>query len=200
MTVKSHLCVIDLESLSLWNDAVILSLGLSFGELTTTVPSFDQLVADGLYIKFDVKEQIQEFKRSVKPDTMTWWKEQGESAKYVLYPSANDVSVRALDGLVKDFFKTKGVDPKSVDIYDRRSFDCSKIEHLYKENLGLDELPWHYLKEYEVSTALRYMGYNRYGGISPKDYPQMVYHNALHDSVLDHIRLQKCMIETGMLS
>ena len=68
----------------------------------------------------------------------------------------------------------------------------SKLEYLFVEEQKVD-VPWDFHKEYEVSTALKYMGFDRYGGIFVKDIEGAVYHNALHDAAIDHLRILKCL-------
>jgi len=194
------MCVVDLETAGTWNDSVIFSLGLSFGEYTMEEKPFDQLVTDGLYVKFAALPQYREMGRTMDKDTMAWWASQGESAKAVIRPSPEDIAIERLPEIFDEFFVSKGVRFKDCDVYDRRSFDMTKLEHLYKVSLGRTGLSWNYMNEFEVSTALRFMGKDRYASIKPSDIKGMIYHNALHDAVLDHVRLQKTMIEIGMIS
>ena len=186
-----HIATIDLETLGIASNSVIISAGVTVSRYEDKDITFQELISNGLERKFDIKEQIT-LKRAVNDKVVKWWYEQSPEARKILIPSPTDVSLYTFyDDLVK-FFKDKEIDIKKVDFYDRRSFDLSKLEYLFVEEQKVD-VPWDFHKEYEVSTALKYMGFDRYGGIFVKDIEGAVYHNALHDAAIDHLRILKCL-------
>lgn len=95
--------IIDLETLDVESTAVVLSIAiLHFDE--TKHYSYEELVNNCCFVKFDAKEQIEKYKRTVSKETLQWWKSQPEDVKVVsLIPNKSDVCL--LDGLssIKDY-------------------------------------------------------------------------------------------------
>lgn len=183
-------CVIDLETLSSAQNAPILSMGMTIGRYDTP-QTFDQLVANGLYVKFNLKEQLQKG-RTPSERVVKWWYEQSWEARQVLIPSVHDVSLYTMPSILTDFMSRSGVDIKKVDFYDRNCFDLSKIQYLLEEELNMDVL-WDYHNKFDIPTAFRFLGFDRYAGVRVDEIPGAVYHNALHDAAVDHLRIYNCL-------
>lgn len=192
---NDYLATVDSETLAIGSDSCILSIGVTVSKYEDKDITFEQLVSAGFSMKFDLAEQRANG-RTVSDKVVRWWMDQSPEARKVVMKSSNDVSLYTLhDELVK-FFVEKDIDIMKVDMFDRRNFDLSKMEYLFVEEQKLDRVPWDHLNEYEVSSALRFMGYDRYGGIHVKDIPGAVYHNAIHDAAVDHLRILKCLHST----
>lgn len=185
---QDYFCVLDTETLGSRDDSVILSLGLTVSRYDDN-KTFDELVNEGLYLKFDIKEQLTRG-RITQDRVVKWWYGQDSAARSVLIPQVTDSSLYALPSYLEEFFTLKGLSMRGVDWYDRKSFDMSKLQYLYEQELGRDA-PWDPMQEFEISTALRYLGMDRYGGVRVSDIPGAVYHNALHDAAVDHLRIFK---------
>lgn len=187
-----HLAVIDLETLAAGSDAPILSLGLTVSRYDDKSQTFQSLVDGGLYLKFNLKEQLD---RGRKPSerVVKWWYEQSPEARSVLVPKPNiEVSLYDIEHHLTSFFAGKGINIKKVDFYDRNCFDLSKLQYLLEEELGKDVI-WDYHSVFDVATMFRAMGFDRYAGIRVSDFPGAVYHNALHDAAVDHMRLLRTL-------
>lgn len=188
---NNHLAVVDLETLGAVNDSVILSFGITVSKYTDSHLGFNELIKEGMYLKFDIKEQIAKGRKK-QNRVVKWWYEQTAEAKQVLIPGPEDVSLYSLDERLTQFFASKNLKIRDVDFYDRKSFDMSKIQYLYEEDFNKD-IPWNPVQEFEVATAFRFLGMDRYAGIQVKDIPGATYHNALHDAAVDHLRLFKAL-------
>lgn len=189
---QDHFAVVDLETLGVGSDSAILSLGLTLGRYDTPM-DFDTLQATGLYLKFKLKEQLDKGRK--KSDrVIKWWYEQKPESRKVLFPTPQDVSLYDIDGYLKSYFSIAGIDIKKVDFYDRNCFDLTKLQYLYEEELDMD-VPWNYHHTFDIPTAFRFMGFERYAGIRADDIPGCVYHNALHDAAVDHLRIYKVLHE-----
>jgi hypothetical protein len=190
LSFQEHFCTLDLETLGSRDDAVILSAGLTWSRYDDQNLTFDKLVSEGLYVKFDIKEQLDKG-RVTQDRVVKWWYNQTPEARAVLRPDpSKEISLYRFPDMLYQFLARNGLTAKKIDWYDRKSFDMSKIQYLYEEELKMD-IPWNPNQEFEVSTALRYMGMDRYGGIQVKDIPGAIYHHALHDAAVDHIRLSR---------
>lgn len=187
-----HLAVIDLETLAAGSDAPILSLGLTVSRYDDKSQTFQSLVDDGLYLKFKLKEQLDKG-RKVSERVVKWWYEQSPQARSVLIPNPSiDVSLYDIEHHLTSFFDRKGINIKKVDFYDRNCFDLSKLQYLLEEDLGKDVI-WNYHNTFDIPTAFRFLGFDRYGGTRVSDFPGAIYHNALHDAAVDHMRIFKCL-------
>jgi hypothetical protein len=189
---QDHFAVIDLETLAAGSDAPILSLGLTVGRYDDTDQSFDTLIAGGLYLKFNLKEQLEKG-RKPSERVVNWWYQQDATAKKVLGPDpANEVSLYDIKSHLLNFFQSKGLDIKQIDLYDRNCFDISKLQYLVEEELKEDVF-WNYHQTFDIPTAFRFLGFDRYGGVRVSDITGAVYHNALHDAAVDQLRIYKCL-------
>jgi hypothetical protein len=184
---QKDLGVVDLETLGMGSETVILGLGLTLGRYDTPL-TFDQMVSEGLYLKFNVKEQLARG-RKTSERVVKWWYQQSKEAQEILRPRPDDVSLYDIDKYLLEFFKKRGLESiHFCDLYDRNCFDLSKIQYLYEEDLKRD-VPWNYHNTFDIPTAFRFMGFERYAGVKVEDVPGCVYHNPLHDAALDHLRL-----------
>lgn len=183
--------VVDLETLGKWDSAVVLSAGVVFGSYGTpqTIESF---IERGLYAEFDVKEQLAK-QRTMCADVIDWWGTVKTGAESVLGPDHVKMSLYDFPALCKSFLEDNGVDLKNCDLYDRNSFDMTKLEHVIKNDMCQAKVFWNYGNVLELSTALKFLGFDRYGNLKAGDVPNITYHNALHDAALDAYRLQHCL-------
>lgn len=196
---KTHIAVVDLETLAKFDDAVILSLGMvvaPYDHFGTEFP--DLLKCPSLKIKFNVKEQIQKYGRVTSKSTIDFWQKQNEDARAVLKPSDEDVSIDQLPALLQGFITENGLDWRNIDFFDRNAFDIKKMSHIFEINLGM-KTPWDYQACWEIATALKFLGFDRYAGIHPSKVPGMIYHNAHHDAVLDLHRMMYALKSVGVL-
>ena len=64
---------------------------------------FVELVESSMFMKFDVKEQVEKYGRKVEKESLEWWKKQGKEAQKQLAPSELDEPLIELyNMLVKD--------------------------------------------------------------------------------------------------
>lgn len=67
-----------------------------------------------------------------------------------------------------------------------------KLQKICEDDLG-GEVFWQYGSIWEVATALRIMGFDRYGDMPASSFPGAIYHNSLHDAAMDHVRFLKAV-------
>ena len=82
--------IFDFETLSTdVNQGVVLSLGLltyTSSRFVNDPYTYDELLENTKYMKFDVTEQVKKYGRKIDKSTLEWWKTQGLDAKKVLNP------------------------------------------------------------------------------------------------------------------
>jgi hypothetical protein len=189
---QDYFGVIDLETLAVGSDAPILSLGLTVSRYDDKSQTFQSLVDNGLFLKFNLKEQLDKG-RKASTRVVKWWYEQSPEARRVLIPQPEiEVSLYDLETYINGYFHKIGVSFKKIDLYDRNCFDISKLQYLFEEDLGKDVI-WNYTSTFDLPTMFRALGFDRYAGIRVQDIQGATYHNALHDAAVDHLRLMKVL-------
>jgi len=198
MAAGYNVAIIDLETLSLYDDAIILSLGMVVANLNTKT-TFKGLLDKSLFVKFDALEQ-KRLGRAATADTIQWWTEQEESVKILSYypDKQRDVSIKTMSDVMLDYISGLGIDPQKIWVWSRSvGFEKNKINHV-QDTLNLKQV-FNYKKYLDIVTGMHLTGTDRYAGISPNDFQEMVYHHPTHDCVLDFLRLQKAMSDIGMI-
>lgn len=154
---------------------------------------FSELVTTGIFIKFDVQEQIKVYHRSVDSDTIKWWKKQPKEVfDSMTRPTSEDVPLK--DGLTllnKFVAGVKGYQFNQSYAWSRGShFDFPILKSLYEASgIGYPFNDW---KVRDVRTAIDIMAGTddgqyqlRFGGEG------FIAHNPLHDAAMDAARLNE---------
>lgn len=196
MSDENNIFVVSCETLGLYDDAAILSIGLVYADIDKEY-TFDELRSLGAHLKLSVQDQIY-CGRKRDGETMKWWSEQHPIAKQVLMAQESDISVASIPSTIISYFRWRGYndDLKDLHGYHRggpTGFRFGKINHLYKESAGV-EMPFNRNNLFDIRTALCHVGHPG-EIISPNDIGGFTPHNALHEAIIDFMRLQKAFIE-----
>lgn len=188
MTELKHI-IIDIETLGFASDCVVLSLGATVFTFETDRPNdYNQYVLDGFYAKFDAREQVTKYGRSMDDDTIEWWRKQPEDARTVTKPSPDDVSL--LDGMdqLNSWIRASGYDWRNSFVWSRGTyFDFPKLEHIYNQ-IGVKPA-YNGWKIRDTKTYCDVLTGGNSGLYHPKVTPaEFVHHHALHDAALDAYR------------
>jgi len=198
--MENPIAVLDTETLARYDDAIVLSVGLVVADLSKNY-TFDQLAQEqSLFFRLDPMDQAKRGRVREKR-TIDWWREDksvtdaAREKSFTVRPETEFLSLDKIADTMSIFCRSLGVEPRSVMWFDRNAFDFKKLQHIIEITCGQqDREPWHYHHTTEIVSFFRGCGINdRYAGVKPSDYPQMVYHDPVHDSVLDFLRLQKAM-------
>lgn len=204
---------LDLESLGVFDDSVILSLGMVIANLNKPL-KFQDLIGPkcSRMLKFQATGQ-RKLGRVVQPSCVRdFWQDPckvtDKAREVSLFPNPKlDIDVsdipRRVAESITELCAEWDVDPNSVHWFDRNGFDFTKMSHIYQITLGLepDDCPWHPGNTWEISSILHHLGQDRYAGIGPWDFERqgMIYHHPVHDSALDWLRYQKSLYDQGVL-
>lgn len=155
--------------------------------------TYEAHIENGLYIKFDVKEQIKQYQRTTDKDTLEWWKKQSDEAKqHSLAPSVDDVSLAVGCQQLRDFIKSTNYDFKTSWAWSRGSyFDFPKIEDLYRD-LG-QRAPYNGFKVRDTRTMIDVLTGSLNGDYDLENgTPQeFLKHHALHDCALEVAKVKE---------
>lgn len=179
---------IDIETLSHKENAVILSCALTYFT-TEKQYSFNDLIKNSCFVKFNAKEQITKYKRSVSKSTIEWWKKQNQIAKEIsLKPYKTDLPL--LEGITKLVkFKEKFSVGKEI-IFCRGSLDQFCMQDVF-EQLNIPQL-FEYYQYRDFRTAIECLKDNSEKGfchVPNLDMNKVIPHHPVHDNCRDIMML-----------
>lgn len=188
---KTFFC--DFETLGVRPNSIALSFGIVAVDPEEDL-SFDELVSNGIELKFDIKEQAQSLNRVTDEGAIEFWKKQGAAAKRVLAAKSTDISLTEFPSLLKDYLDDNGWSNKGSDrlLVRGPDFDYSLMKNIFWQcGLSDEEFPVRHWCVRDVRTAIEYMSDGVFAdGKVPIDTPDgFIYHNALHDAVFDAMQM-----------
>jgi hypothetical protein len=187
-------CVIyDFETLGQdQRKSVVTSLALlSFSEkrYVSNPYTYNELLENTKYIKFDVEEQVSVYKRIISKDTLAWWDQQGDQAKKQIVPNrALDQSINKLHQFLidhidlqshrKSFTRGNTFDPIFLDSV---LANCGKINPMH----------WGSIRDTRSMIEGMSFGFDLDNGFVPTGLENnFVKHDPRHDIVMDVMRMQ----------
>jgi hypothetical protein len=196
--------IIDFETLGSVSNAAVIDLAvIAFDTNPENVETFDELVARGKRIKFNLASQ--RGKRLFSKSTLQWWKEQSAEARKNLAPSEQDVTTLEGIKLFLDYCRENGVDQwKSLMWCRGMSFDfpilVDLIRDLYRDQdepeneIVTEKLePVKFWNQRDIRTAIE--AYSLTRGLSMCPLPNgtlkgFVAHDSVHDCAKDILMLK----------
>lgn len=196
--------VIDFETLGNGSNAAVVDLALlAFDPDPTVMETFEELIARGKRIKFDI--QSQKGKRLIDIPTTTWWKKQGPEAKAGLKPSAEDVDTLTGIKQAVAYCKENDVDQYNSLMWCRgQSFDFPIFVDLLRDverDKGIHETeistyntePVAFWNQRDLRTAIEALSLTRKLCTTPLPRGTLngfVAHNSVHDCAKDILMLK----------
>lgn len=168
--------------------AVVLSAAILWFDETKQY-SYEELVDNTLFVKFNAKEQIEKYKRTFSKETIEWWKTKIPQVTrgFSFSPSDNDVSVQVGVDTLKSYINKYSNNKEEV-VFIRGSFDQYISDHLCKYSLGVDPL-FRYNAWRDFRTAIDLLKGTARGGyckVPGFDSETKVWkHNPIHDTAYD---------------
>lgn len=184
--------VFDIETVGVESTAGILSAGIVYFEVGST---YQDMLDNSLFVKFDITEQMKQLKRSQTKSTMEWWKEQPLSARQMSLIPDPSRDVSAADGIQKlKNFIGRYDDWKKRTFWARGSLDQPAIDSLCRA-VGVEPLT-QYSRWRDVRTAIDFLSPKSnfgYCKINHDSFDNKSLHAMKHDPVID------CIIDAGMI-
>lgn len=155
--------------------------------------TYNELVDNTLFVKFNAKEQIESYNRTFSKDTIEWWKTKVPklTREFSFAPSNNDVSLSEGIGILKSYIKAHSNGKEDV-VFIRGSFDQYISDHLCKSSLKEEPL-FKYSAWRDFRTAIDLLKETARGGycqIPGFDFENVVWkHNPKHDVASDVYQL-----------
>ena len=155
--------------------------------------TFEELLERSLFVKFDVKEQLNNYGRIKQEGAIQFWKEQSvEAKKKSFYPDENlDVSVETGLGIIESYYNQHKTDEF---IWTRGSFDQLAFESLYRAaNNNKDAfMPFWMFRDIRTFIDLFKKSTNGYGycNIPNFDKSKVIKHDPIHDIAYDAMMMK----------
>ena len=186
-------CVIyDFETLGQdqKNSAVVSFAMIAFSEkrYINNPYTYEELIEDCAYIKFDVEDQVVNFGRKINKETVDWWNSQGDKAKKQIRPSLEDKSIYAF----YEFVINNCECPKIKKSYTRgNTFDPMFLQYLMDDTGHQDPFHWRTVRDTRSMIEGMSFGMNLDNGFIPGDLAsKFVKHDPCHDIAMDVMRMQ----------
>jgi hypothetical protein len=181
----------DIETLGVESTSVILSVGMVHFDVNG-VYKYDDLIERGLFVKFSVKDQVENYNRTVDKSTIEWWGKQNDFARKTNFqPSKNDLTV--IDGLgIINAYIEKHRKDKNETFWSRGSLDQVCIDSLCKS--AGQELITFYNNWRDIRTAIDLLAVDAKNGYCSVKHPTFV-----RDDVCKHHPVHDCALDIFML-
>lgn len=182
----------DIETLSTESNSVVLSAAIIHFDPESDF-TYQELLDEALFVKFSVKEQVQQYGRILDQDTIGWWKNQSEEAKIKSYkPSSKDCTL--VDGITQlTAYIDKYDKERKKTIWARGSLDQLCIDSLAKSG-KLKTISEYYVWR-DVRTAIECLkdtAKNGYCKVEKEGYDawkDVIKHDPVHDCASDIMQL-----------
>lgn len=179
----------DIETLGIDSTCVILSAAIIHFEQDEDL-DMDMLRERALFIKFDIKEQIEQLQRSKTKSTIQWWMEQPEYARKKSLPAkSTDISVKEGIDRLRQYILDVESNPKKITIWARGSLDQMAIDSLARAINEEHIAPYYVWRDVRTAIDIVYgstNGYCKVPGV-PKESVQK--HDPVDDCALDILML-----------
>lgn len=174
----------DIETLGTESTSVVLSASIIEFDATKKY-TYDELLSSAVFVKFNVKEQVQTYKRTIEKGALEWWKKQTEYVQSIsLKPDSTDLSAIQGIQIIKDH-----ISPNEK-IWARGSLDQMVIDSLCR-NAGIESIS-EYNNWRDVRTAIDLMkdtANNGYCDVPNFNRQDVIKHHPSHDCAYDIMML-----------
>jgi len=185
-------CIYDFETLgqNVFECPAISLAALRFDEerFVNNPYSYDELLGQCKYIKFDVQEQVKEYGRKIEQSSLDWWKEQGAKALRKIQPAADDVSISEL----YEFLSLDVQIHKCDKVYTRgNTFDPILLKSLLQNFNQTDPAKWWTIRDTRSYLEAMLYGSNIRDTFVPDELESVfIKHDPAHDVAMDVYRMQ----------
>jgi len=182
--------VLDIETLGVESNSVVLSVGLIYVELAETY-EFDEFLDKSVFVKFNAKEQIDNYKRTASKGTLDWWKNQSTLAKQTNFlPSSKDMSLTQGIAILKKWVEKYS---KEGDLcWTRGSLDQVCLDSLFRAAGDEPLLPYNAYRDIRTAIDFLYPDTSKNGYVDVDesvcigfDRSAILKHHPVHDCILD---------------
>lgn len=183
--------IYDFETLGPADTGAVVSMAiLKFDESRYTEEpyTYDELLYQTDFIKFNVEEQVKQHGRIIDKSTLAWWQKKSPEAREQLKPSAQDRSIQDL----WTFFIEYLDEEKLAKVYTRgNGFDPIVLETVLNHFGKAMPYPWWIIRDTRSMLDGMLWGTDIDNKFIPAGLEEkFVHHDPRHDIVMDVMRMQ----------
>lgn len=186
---------LDIETISTKSSAVILSAGIVYADASLETTTYQDVIENSIFVKFDVKDQVERLGRHVEKRTVDWWMKQAPGVRdMAMKPSPKDLKAEIGISVLSTWINQtrRGKDELC---WIRGFMDSTTLEDLTSQ-LDLPSL-FPYNSYRDVRTAIDLMYPNSKSGyvdVDPTrcigfDISNVIKHHPVHDSAYDAVMI-----------
>jgi hypothetical protein len=189
--------VLDIETLGVESTSVILSVALLHIDLSKPKHTWKDLYENTLFLKLNVRDQVENYNRTVDKDTIVWWNKQCDLAKNMSFiPKKGDLLAADIPAIMRKYAQEQAGDKnQETMVWIRGSIDQVCLDSLFVA-LGEPKL-FPYANYRDVRTYVDFAASNPvrgYCGIDKEIYPEfdrnlVIKHDPISDVCLDALQL-----------
>lgn len=187
--------VFDVETIGTESNSVILSAAIVYIDMSIPNHTWESLYEKSLFVKFNVKDQVENYKRVVDKSAIDWWNKQCSMAKeQSFYPKKGDLKAKDGIEILHNYIK-QHCDPNTTLIWTRGSLDQMVIDSLCVAAEVEKIMPYANYRDMRTYVDLTATNSIRgYCNIDKTKYPNfdrnvVVKHNPVDDICLDALML-----------
>lgn len=180
----------DIETLGVESTTVVLSAAIIAFDPNDKSLTYDDYISEALFVKFDVQEQVNKYKRTIDKSTIEWWSNQHDYVRKVSFIPSEDDDLEAIEGInrLRDYIGDAGKNT----FWARGSLDQMAIDSLCK--VTGQELLAPYNQWRDVRTALDCLTTTAKNGYCDLTIPfdkgsNVIKHHPVHDCAYDIMQL-----------
>lgn len=148
--------------------------------------TWDELIDNVEFVKFDVTQQVKEYGRNICPETLAWWQSQSKEVQKQLNPSPDDIDIKELYS-----WFISNIELADVAYTRNNTFDPVFIQFLCSQ-FG-NPLPHHWWTVRDVKSTIDGMTWGQ--DIKDNFIPEgleggFIAHDPRHDVAMDVMRMQ----------
>lgn len=182
--------VFDVETLGVESNSVVLSAALLHFD-PEQKPTYQQMLDGACFVKFNAREQIEQYKRTIDIGTLEWWKNQHQYARQVSFdPSSNDLT--AVQGItILHNYMNKFPNANKQTMWARGSLDQLVIDSLCRK-VDLETITTYNMwRDVRTAVDIMYGTTNGYCEIEHEGFERasVIKHHPVHDCALDAMML-----------
>ena len=121
---------LDIETMGTESTCVILSAAIGFADITKEKQSIEELRKNTQFVKFSVKDQVENYKRTIDKDTIAWWNKQCDIAKDCsFFPKKTDLTSKDGIAILRKYILEQCI-PEKTYCFIRGSLDQLALDSL----------------------------------------------------------------------
>lgn len=187
--------IMDAESLGIADGSVVLDVSvLAYDVVADEKKTLAELLPKCRRFKLSIQDQVQNYKRTIDPDTVSWWKQQDVVVQRAVMPSAGDLTLPEFYEQFMDWVDEVKFSRRNGFCWIRGTADIAWVDSIWRDlKVKQNDRPLMWYKIRDIRTAVdisgisgRLNGYpDNFDALIKAEWPDFQKHNSVHDVVAE---------------